>query len=208
MLFAREVVGGALFGLAIGYAAYRMLASVDHYQVEILLTLALVMGGYALAIALHVSGPIAIVVAGVLIGNHGRKYAMSARTPRAPRQLLGAARRDPERGAVRDDRPGAAAPGLRRHLRLGRGARHSRRAARAVPVGVARRAGAGPAPGLPALRHRHPHLGRPARRHLGRPRALAAHQPVPRRDHHRDLRGGPVLDPGAGTDAVAAGRAA
>ena len=79
-LFAREVVGGALFGLAIGYAAYRMLASVDEYQVEILLTLALVTGGYALANQLEVSGPIAIVVAGVLIGNHGRTYAMSAKS--------------------------------------------------------------------------------------------------------------------------------
>jgi CPA1 family monovalent cation:H+ antiporter len=79
VFFAREVLGGALFGLAIGYAAYRMLASVDNYQVEILLTLALVMGGYALALALHVSGPIAIVVAGVLIGTHGRRY-MSARS--------------------------------------------------------------------------------------------------------------------------------
>ncbi|MGH8676551.1 MAG: cation:proton antiporter [Burkholderiales bacterium] len=79
-LFAREVIGGALFGLALGYAAYRMLASVDNYQVEVLLTLALVMGGYALALALHVSGPIAIVVAGVMIGNHGRRYAMSEKS--------------------------------------------------------------------------------------------------------------------------------
>jgi len=78
LLFAREVLGGALLGLALGYACYRMLAAVDDYQVEILLTLALVMGGYALALSLHVSGPIAIVVAGVLVGNHGRKYAMSA----------------------------------------------------------------------------------------------------------------------------------
>jgi monovalent cation:H+ antiporter, CPA1 family len=78
LLFVREVIGGGLFGLAIGYVAYRMLASIDNYKVEILLTLALVMGGYALALALHISGPIAIVVAGVLIGNHGRKYAMSA----------------------------------------------------------------------------------------------------------------------------------
>ena len=77
LLFVREVLGGALLGLALGYVCYRMLASVDAYQVEILLTLALVMGGYALALALHVSGPIAMVIAGVLIGNHGRKYAMS-----------------------------------------------------------------------------------------------------------------------------------
>jgi CPA1 family monovalent cation:H+ antiporter len=80
MLFAREVLGGALYGLAIGYAAHRMLASVDQYQVEILITLALVTGGYALASQLEVSGPIAIVVAGVLIGNQTRKYAMSARS--------------------------------------------------------------------------------------------------------------------------------
>ena len=79
-LFVVEAVGGVLFGLLIGWIAYRMLASVDNYQVEILLTLALVMGGYALAGALHVSGPIAIVVAGLLIGNHGRVLAMSEKT--------------------------------------------------------------------------------------------------------------------------------
>lgn len=78
LLFAREVLGGALFGLAIGYAAYRMLAGLDSYEVEILLTLALVMGGYAAAQALHVSAPIAVVVAGILIGNRGLPRAMAA----------------------------------------------------------------------------------------------------------------------------------
>ena len=77
LLFVREVIGGGLFGLVIGYVAYRMLAPINNHKVEILLTLALVMGGYALALALHVSGPIAIVVAGILIGNHARKHAMS-----------------------------------------------------------------------------------------------------------------------------------
>jgi CPA1 family monovalent cation:H+ antiporter len=57
-----------------------MLKSVDNYQVEILLTLAIVTGGYALAHRLHISGPIAIVVAGLLIGNHGRMFAMSETT--------------------------------------------------------------------------------------------------------------------------------
>lgn len=79
-LFLQEAVGGAIFGLIIGYIAYRMLASIDNYQVEILLTLALVFGGHALAMALHLSGPIAIVVAGLLIGNEGRKMAMSDKT--------------------------------------------------------------------------------------------------------------------------------
>ncbi len=80
MLFGQEVIGGVIFGFVIGYTAFRMLASIDNYQVEILLTLALVLGGYALASAWHLSGPIAIVVAGLLIGNKGRKHAMSDKT--------------------------------------------------------------------------------------------------------------------------------
>ena len=79
-LFLKEAVGGVVFGLALGAVAYWMLKSVDNYQVEILLTLALVTGGFALADAIHLSGPIAIVVAGLLIGNHGRMLAMSERT--------------------------------------------------------------------------------------------------------------------------------
>jgi CPA1 family monovalent cation:H+ antiporter len=76
-LFLKEALGGLLFGLLIGAIAYWMLKSVENYQVEILITLALVTGGFALADILHLSGPIAIVVAGLLIGNHGRMLAMS-----------------------------------------------------------------------------------------------------------------------------------
>jgi CPA1 family monovalent cation:H+ antiporter len=76
-LFMKEVLGGLVYGLLIGAVAYWMLKSVENYQVEILITLALVTGGFALADALHLSGPIAIVVAGLLIGNHGRMLAMS-----------------------------------------------------------------------------------------------------------------------------------
>jgi CPA1 family monovalent cation:H+ antiporter len=79
-LFLQEAIGGAAYGLVIGWIAYRLLKSVDNYQVEVLITLGLVSGGYASAAALHTSGPIAIVVAGVLIGNHGRRFAMSDRT--------------------------------------------------------------------------------------------------------------------------------
>lgn len=79
-LFLTEAVGGAAFGLSIGWVAYRLLKSVNNYRVEVMLTLALVMGGYALAMAIHVSGPIAIVVAGLFIGNHGRRFAMSDTT--------------------------------------------------------------------------------------------------------------------------------
>jgi CPA1 family monovalent cation:H+ antiporter len=80
LLFVEEAIGGVVFGFAIGWLAYLMLKQVDNYQVEILLTLALVMGGYALASAIHTSGPIAVVVAGLLIGNQGRMLAMSEHT--------------------------------------------------------------------------------------------------------------------------------
>jgi len=80
LFFLQEAIGGIVFGLLIGYGTFMMLRTVDNYQVEIMLTLALVMGGYAVAHALHVSGPIAMVVAGLLIGNHGREHAMSDAT--------------------------------------------------------------------------------------------------------------------------------
>ncbi|MBX3303747.1 MAG: sodium:proton antiporter [Nitrospira sp.] len=77
LFFLQEVGGGAAIGLFLGVVAYRMLKPIDQHQVEILITLALVMGGYAIADALHASGPIAVVVAGLLIGNHGRRFALS-----------------------------------------------------------------------------------------------------------------------------------
>lgn len=79
-LFLREAGGGILFGLALGFLTYAMLKQVDDYQVEVLLTLAMVMGGFALADSVHISGPLGIVVAGLLIGNHGRSFAMSETT--------------------------------------------------------------------------------------------------------------------------------
>jgi CPA1 family monovalent cation:H+ antiporter len=79
-LLGVEIVGGVVFGGMLGWIVYRLLKAVDAYQVEILLTLALVTGGYALAQALHVSGPLAMVVAGLLVGNQGRALAMSSNT--------------------------------------------------------------------------------------------------------------------------------
>ncbi len=79
-LFLWEAVCGAVLGFALGWVTYRLLRTVENYQVEILLTLGLVAGGYALTNALHMSGPIAMVVAGLLIGNQGRTYAMSETT--------------------------------------------------------------------------------------------------------------------------------
>lgn len=80
LLFLKEVGGGLLLGLVLGALTYLMLKSVDNYQVEILLSLALVSGGYALADRLGLSAPIQSVVAGLLIGNVGRRHAMSDHT--------------------------------------------------------------------------------------------------------------------------------
>ncbi len=79
-LFAVEALGGALFGLVVGWIVYRAMKAIDEHNLEVLLTLALVMGGYALAQQIHVSGPVAMAVAGLLIGNHGTRFAMSERT--------------------------------------------------------------------------------------------------------------------------------
>jgi CPA1 family monovalent cation:H+ antiporter len=65
-LFGQEAVGGfLLLGLAVGYLGYKLIASIDHYQVEVLITLAVVMGGYTHYI--HVSGPLAMVAARLII---------------------------------------------------------------------------------------------------------------------------------------------
>ena len=79
-LFAVEVAGGIALGLVLGYIGYQLLKSIDQYQIEVLISLALVTGGYSLATFLHTSGPLAMVVAGLMIGNHGRTFAMSDTT--------------------------------------------------------------------------------------------------------------------------------
>ena len=79
-LLVTEVVGGALLGLATGYVAFRAMRAIDEYNLEVLITLALVMGTYAVALQLHLSGPIAMVVAGLFIGNRGTRLAMSEST--------------------------------------------------------------------------------------------------------------------------------
>ena len=79
-LFAREALGGAVLGLAIGTLVNAVLHSIDDYRVEVLITLATVVGGYALAQALETSGPLAMVAIGLLVGNEGRALAMSDRT--------------------------------------------------------------------------------------------------------------------------------
>ncbi len=79
-LFVRETLGGSILGYGAGVLVYRLLRRVHDFQVEVLLTLALVMGSYALAEAFSMSAPIAAVVAGLVIGNQGRMFHMAAET--------------------------------------------------------------------------------------------------------------------------------
>lgn len=80
LFLLEEAVGGAALGLVLGIVTYYLMKSLDDYATELMLTLALVTGGYALAVALQVSGPIAVVVAGIVIGNQARSMAMSKLT--------------------------------------------------------------------------------------------------------------------------------
>jgi len=75
-----EAGGGILFGVVLGGILYYLLKSIDSYQEEVLLTLAGVIGGYAFASYWHLSGPLAMVMVGLMVGNRGRALAMSDKT--------------------------------------------------------------------------------------------------------------------------------
>lgn len=81
-LLFQEVAGGVFLGLLLGFLGSKLLGTIDHYQTEVMITLAIVMGGYSIAAYLHTSGPLAMVVAGLVVGNYGRAVAMSDITRR------------------------------------------------------------------------------------------------------------------------------
>jgi CPA1 family monovalent cation:H+ antiporter len=76
-IFVKEALGGLALGIALGFIGLRALKGIDHYKVEVMITLAIVMGGYSLAQTLGISGPLTMVAAGIFIGNYGKSYAMS-----------------------------------------------------------------------------------------------------------------------------------
>jgi len=80
ILFLQEAIGGILMGLILGYCLYLLLKSVDHYQTEILLTLAFVMAGYSFCNYIHISGALSMVVMGLMVGNFRQDIAMSDTT--------------------------------------------------------------------------------------------------------------------------------
>ncbi len=78
IFFLQEAIGGIIFGVVLGYLAFKLLKSIDHYQTELLITISVVMGGYVMASLLHISGPLAMVVAGLITGgDQVRREAMS-----------------------------------------------------------------------------------------------------------------------------------
>ena len=80
LLFVREALGGIIWGMAIGYLGFLLMRSVNNYKIEVLITLAVVMGGYSFAHYLHISGPLAMVVAGIFIGNQHKLMGTSKET--------------------------------------------------------------------------------------------------------------------------------
>ncbi len=76
-LLAKEAVGGLLLGVLLGFSASKAIKQIDDYIISVLITLSVVMGGYLVAQAMHISGPLTMVAAGLLIGNYGQRVAMS-----------------------------------------------------------------------------------------------------------------------------------
>lgn len=76
-LVAKEAIGGLVLGAALGYTASAAMKGIDDYIVSVLITLSVVMGGYLIAHSIHISGPLTMVAAGLIIGNYGKKVAMS-----------------------------------------------------------------------------------------------------------------------------------
>lgn len=80
LLFLQQAVGGIIYGVALGVFGYKLMKPIDNHKVEILITIAMTTGGYALANALNLSGPLAMVVSGIFIGNKGREFHMSKKS--------------------------------------------------------------------------------------------------------------------------------
>lgn len=76
-LFVQEMIGGLVIGLLLGYIGSQAIKRINDYQVTVLITVAIVMGGYMVTRFLHISGPLTMAAAGLVIGNYGKKTAMS-----------------------------------------------------------------------------------------------------------------------------------
>ena len=207
-LFLFQAVGGIRFWLLTGWIAFRAMASIDDPMVEILISIAVCVATYALSLRLHFSGPIAIVVTGLLIGSHGAEYAMSEKVkeylfsfwevidevlnvwlpvPSHRTRGAGDRRQPPERLDHRRCDP----RGLAGQICIGFGAN-------SAAVGSS---------DLFARRHSHFDLGRLEGRRFGCARALASPHGIQIDHSNRHLRGGDLFDRRARPDGEGAHRA-
>lgn len=202
ILFVQEAIGGVVFGAVLGYGVFVMMRGIDQYQVEVMLTLALVIGGAALAARLHVSAPIAMVVAGLIIGNHGRHYAMSDETRRYVDKFWELI--DEILNALLFALIGLEAAAVAVLLAArGGGLRPRRRGAGLAPAhGGPGDPGPAPFPWRQPAgtggHHPHPGLGWAARRRLGGAGAVPAVGAGARPDPQPDLHRGAGIDPAPG----------
>ena len=79
-LLIKEALGGFALGTILGLGASNAMRKIDDYKVSVLITLSVVMGGYLIAHSIHISGPLTMVAAGIVIGNYGKRTAMSTIT--------------------------------------------------------------------------------------------------------------------------------
>ena len=181
VLFVQEAFGGAALGLLAGYLAYRAMQGIDEHNLEVMITLALVMATYAVASAIHVSGPIAMVIAGLFIGNHGTRFAMSEATRDHVDKFWSLLDEVLKLGSVPGDRVRGPRLDVRRRHHARDGDRHSSRAARPARRRRDADRAARPAPRVHEGRHSGADLGRPARGDLGRARPVRCQPSRPSR---------------------------
>ena len=201
-LFLLEAFGGGVLGLVTGYIAYRAMRAIDDYVVEVFISLALVIATYMLAERLHISGPIAVVAAGLLIGERGPGRRHERKHAALSVRFLDAGRRTAQFGAVPADRSRIDRGRREFELRLAGAVRGAGGSAWRAPLSI----------GVPiyALSYRlalhqghHPgaDLGRRARRHFDRARLVAALCRAAADHPDRHLCRRPVHDHRAGADA-------
>jgi len=83
MLFLEQAIGGIAYGIVLGLIAHHFMQRVNEHKIAILITLAVATGGYTLALAMHISGPLAMVVAGIFVGNKARHNKNESKTHEA-----------------------------------------------------------------------------------------------------------------------------
>lgn len=207
VLFTREVLGGAVLGLVLGWLTFRVMRRIDDYSLEVLITLGLAFGGYELAVWLHVSAPIMAVCAGLLIGEIGTRDGRHVRgNPTLRRGLLETDRRDPERSSVPDDRVRGFCSGIRSRFRGFGPDGHRHRPSSQIRRHLGPSVHAEAFPDIPQGSDPHHDMGRTQGGHLRRTCPVVTRWKLEAVDPDGHLCRGDLLDHRAGVDRNPTGR--